>query len=93
LSATATPAGVTLAIGAILALRSGQLLTNQYGRRGTIIELLYRRHRCQGYGGQRRYLDRGVGWYRSAPHFQFPSTAMTCSRDVNNWVCFSNDEK
>jgi hypothetical protein len=67
---------VTLAIGAMLTLRSGQLFTNQYRRRGTIIELLYRRHRCQRYGGQRRYLDRRVGWYRSAPHFLFPSTAM-----------------
>jgi len=41
---SATAASVTLAIGAILALRSGQLFTNQYRRRGTIIELLNRRH-------------------------------------------------
>jgi hypothetical protein len=41
---SATAAGVTLAIGAMVELRSGQLFTNQYRRRGTIIELLYRRH-------------------------------------------------
>lgn len=43
MSATATPAGVTLAIGAILALGFGQLFTTNTIGSGTTIELLYRR--------------------------------------------------